>query len=315
MIKIFSMKIFIKFCLFVIISIILAPKFQAQTKEDLDKCSKKQDSLLRVNFQKTQQIDKLNSDIKRLNSFISNSKSGQNKLSLLEDLEKKLAKCTEETTQLKSEIERLNGLSKTQNKTSAITTTKSSKSNFTTIKIGTQTWMSENLNVTKFRNGDVVLEAQTDELWIKAAEQKVAAWCYYDNDPTQTKLYNWYAVNDPRGLAPEGYHVPDEDDWSTLVNHLGGETVAGPKLKFASSWGDLTSVVYAKNNFAAEPLGWRKTSKEGIAFTKEGAFFWCSTALSLKYAWTRYLIYKSNDVKSYCYPKSSGLSVRCVKNK
>lgn len=309
------MKIFIKICLVVILNLLLTSNYQAQLKEDLDKCSKKYDSLLRVNFQKSQQIDKLNSDIKRLNTFISNSKSGQNKLNLLDEMEKKLAKCNDESTHLKTEIERLNGLLKAQGNKNVITTTKNSKSNFSTIKIGNQTWMSENLNVTKFRNGDIILEAQTDELWIKAAEQKVAAWCYYDNDPTQTKLYNWYAVNDPRGLAPEGYHVPDEDDWNTLVNHLGGELVAGPKLKFASSWGDSTSVVYAKNNFAAEPMGWRKTSKEGIAFTKEGAFFWCSTALSLKYAWTRYLIYKSNDVKSYCYPKSSGLSVRCVKNK
>jgi uncharacterized protein (TIGR02145 family) len=293
----------------------VAPQYHSQLKEDLDKCSKKNDSLLRINFQKSQQIDKLNSDIKRLNTFISNSKSGQNKLNLLEEMEKKLTKCTEESAQLKQEIERLNGLLKTTSKNNLTASSKSSKNNFTTIKIGNQTWMSENLNVTKFRNGDIILEAQTDELWIKAAEQKVAAWCYYDNDPTQTKLYNWYAVNDPRGLAPEGYHVPDEDDWNTLVNHLGGETVAAPKLKFASSWGDSTSVVYAKNNFAAEPMGWRKSSKEGIAFTKEGAFFWCSTALSMKYAWTRYLIYKSNDVKSYCYPKSSGLSVRCVKNK
>ncbi|NDF59813.1 MAG: hypothetical protein EB100_01915 [Crocinitomicaceae bacterium] len=309
------MKIFIKFCSFVLLIIMVAPQYHSQLKEDLDKCSKKNDSLLRINFQKSQQIDKLNSDIKRLNTFISNSKSGQNKLNLLEEMEKKLTKCTEESAQLKQEIERLNGLLKTTSKNNLTASSKSSKTNFTTIKIGNQTWMSENLNVTKFRNGDIILEAQTDELWIKAAEQKVAAWCYYDNDPTQTKLYNWYAVNDPRGLAPEGYHVPDEDDWNTLVNHLGGETVAAPKLKFASSWGDSTSVVYAKNNFAAEPMGWRKSSKEGIAFTKEGAFFWCSTALSLKYAWTRYLIYKSNDVKSYCYPKSSGLSVRCVKNK
>ncbi len=309
------MKIFIKFCSFVLLIIMVAPQYHSQLKEDLDKCSKKNDSLLRINFQKSQQIDKLNSDIKRLNTFISNSKSGQNKLNLLEEMEKKLTKCTEESAQLKQEIERLNGLLKTTSKNNLTASSKSSKNNFTTIKIGNQTWMSENLNVTKFRNGDIILEAQTDELWIKAAEQKVAAWCYYDNDPTQTKLYNWYAVNDPRGLAPEGYHVPDEDDWNTLVNHLGGETVAAPKLKFASSWGDSTSVVYAKNNFAAEPMGWRKSSKEGIAFTKEGAFFWCSTALSMKYAWTRYLIYKSNDVKSYCYPKSSGLSVRCVKNK
>lgn len=309
------MKIFIKIYLVVFLCMISNKNYHSQTNEDLDKCSKKYDSLLHVNFQKTQQIDKLNSDIKRLNIFISNSKSGQSKLNQLEVLEKKLAKCTEETANLKSEIDRLNGVLKTQVKTNTVSTTKTSKPNFNTIKIGTQTWMSENLNVTKFRNGDIILEAQTDELWIKAAEQKVAAWCYYDNDPTQTKLYNWFAVNDPRGLAPEGYHVPDEDDWNALVNHLGGETVAGPKLKFASSWGDSTSVVYAKNNFAAEPLGWRKTSKEGIAFTREGAFFWCGTALSLKYAWTRYLIYKSNDVKSYCYPKSSGLSVRCVKNK
>jgi uncharacterized protein (TIGR02145 family) len=80
-----------------------------------------------------------------------------------------------------------------------------------TIKIGKQTWMAENLNVDKFRNGDLIPHIQDPEEWEQAGKNQQPAWCYYENDPENGniygKLYNWYAVNDPRGLAPEGFHV------------------------------------------------------------------------------------------------------------
>ena len=104
---------------------------------------------------------------------------------------------------------------------------------FEEVTIGNQIWMTKNLNVDKFRNGDPILEAKTDEEWQKAGEKKQPAWCYYDNDPKNGeqygKLYNWYAVNDPRGLAPEGYHVPTDAEWTQLSDYLGGEDVAGKK--------------------------------------------------------------------------------------
>jgi len=93
--------------------------------------------------------------------------------------------------------------------------------NIKSVQIGTQTWMVENLNVSTFRNGDPIPQAKTNEEWSKAAESEQPAWCYYDNDPKNGgkygKLYNWYAVNDPRGLAPAGWHVPSKVEFEHLA--------------------------------------------------------------------------------------------------
>jgi uncharacterized protein (TIGR02145 family) len=108
------------------------------------------------------------------------------------------------------------------------------------VKIGTQVWMAENLNVNKFRNGDIIPEAKTNEEWQKAIENQQPAWCFYDNSIANGvkfgKLYNWFAVNDPRGLAPFGWHIPTSDEWSVLINYLGGYKVAGTKLKSTSGY-------------------------------------------------------------------------------
>ena len=103
------------------------------------------------------------------------------------------------------------------------------------VTIGSQVWMTENLNVDKFRNGDPIPEAKTYEEWKKAGENKQPAWCNYKNDPANGekygKLYNWFAVNDPRGLAPKGCHIPSDKEWTVLTDFLGGNKVAGTKMK------------------------------------------------------------------------------------
>jgi uncharacterized protein (TIGR02145 family) len=89
------------------------------------------------------------------------------------------------------------------------------------VKIGTQIWMEENLNVAHFRNGDLIFHARTDDEWEFAAKAHKPAWCYYDNDPVNGrecgKLYNFYAVIDKRGLAPLGYHVPSMQEVEKLI--------------------------------------------------------------------------------------------------
>lgn len=85
-------------------------------------------------------------------------------------------------------------------------------------------------------------------------------------------------------------------------------------MRFGKSWGDSILVTSAKGNFGALPSGWRKFTDEKIEFLNEGAYWWSATALSLKFAWTRYLLFHSKEVKSYCYNKGSGLAVRCVKD-
>ena len=90
--------------------------------------------------------------------------------------------------------------------------------------IGEQIWMTKNLNLEKFRNGDPIPQVKTQAQWKKAREEKKPAWCYYNNDPVNGvkfgKLYNWFAVTDPRGLAPKGWHIPNEEEWKQLVKYL-----------------------------------------------------------------------------------------------
>lgn len=109
-----------------------------------------------------------------------------------------------------------------------------------TVVIGNQEWMPENLNVDKFRNGDIISEAKTDEEWIKGIEEKRPVWCYYEfnkvNESKHGKIYNKYAIEDSRGLAPTGFHIPTEADWQQLINSLGGNLIAGSKLKSYDSW-------------------------------------------------------------------------------
>lgn len=104
---------------------------------------------------------------------------------------------------------------------------------YKTVVIGSQTWMAKNLNINRFRNGDPIPEAKTIEEWKLASESGQPAWCYYENDPSNGSkydiLYNWFAVNDLRGLAPIGYHIPTYWEWATLSNFLGES--AGNKMK------------------------------------------------------------------------------------
>jgi uncharacterized protein (TIGR02145 family) len=112
------------------------------------------------------------------------------------------------------------------------------------VKIGDQTWMITNLNVSKFRNGDPIPEVKSNEEWEKAGKNKQPAWCYYDNNSSNGvkygKLYNWWAVNDPRGLAPEGWHVPDAEEVQLLFkNGYGDGDIFVPELKSKSGWSDV----------------------------------------------------------------------------
>lgn len=106
------------------------------------------------------------------------------------------------------------------------------------VTIGTQEWTTRNLDTTQFRNGDLIPEAASYEEWEAAAENQTPAWCYYQNDPENGnsfgKLYNWYAVSDPRGLAPEGWHIPSLEEWETMINFLGDN--ANEQLKGGDDW-------------------------------------------------------------------------------
>jgi len=108
------------------------------------------------------------------------------------------------------------------------------------VDIGGQIWIQRNLDVDCFRNGDLIQEAKSNEDWQKAADEEKPAWCYYDNDPANGKkygkLYNWYAVNDPRGLAPEGWSIPTTEEWEILRDELGENYIT--KIIDCADWLD-----------------------------------------------------------------------------
>jgi uncharacterized protein (TIGR02145 family) len=181
------------------------------------------------------------------------------------------------------------------------------------VKIGTQTWTSKNLDVSTYRNGDVIPEVQDSNAW---ANLKTGAWCYYENKVSNGKkygkLYNWYAVNDPRGLAPKGYHIPTDAEWTILTDYLGGEYKAGTKMKSASGWkgnGNGTNT----SGFSCIPGGGR-FSYGTFDFIDDFFYLWSSTEGNADDAWYRYLDYDSGDVKRISYFKFLGFSVRCIKD-
>jgi uncharacterized protein (TIGR02145 family) len=116
------------------------------------------------------------------------------------------------------------------------------------VAIGSQVWMSTNLNVSTYRNGDVIPQVQDKDTWYKLT---TGAWCYYENNAANGnkygKLYNWYAVNDARGLAPAGWHIPTDGEWTVLSTYLGGEDVAGKKMKSTSGWESWTEDIICSN--------------------------------------------------------------------
>jgi len=199
-----------------------------------------------------------------------------------------------------------------ENNTGKVTQTGSFKS----VKIGAQTWMSENLNVSTFRNGDPIPEAKTNEEWEKAGENKQPAWCYYDNDPANGakygKLYNWYAVNDPRGLAPVGYHVPSDAEWTILTGFLGGQDAAGTKMKSKSGWAENRNGTNS-SGFSGLPGGGRY---DDGAFSYIGTVgdWWSSTEDDAGSAWGRYLGYGDGSVYGSYGNEENGFSVRCLRD-
>jgi uncharacterized protein (TIGR02145 family) len=188
-----------------------------------------------------------------------------------------------------------------------------------TVKIGNQVWMVENLNVNVFRNGSAIPEAKTTEEWEMAGEEKKPAWCYYKNDPANGekfgKLYNWYAVNDNRSLAPKGWHVPSAEEWQTLIDYYGGQEVAGGKMKETGTvhWKGPNTGATNEDGFSALPGGHRDHNAN-LFNIGHYATFWTSTECNKINAWKRHLSH--GDVKVYndCLSKSMGFSVRCVKD-
>ncbi len=185
-----------------------------------------------------------------------------------------------------------------------------------TIQIGTQQWMGKNLAVAFYRNGDPIPQVTDPGLW---AGLTTGAWCYYNNDPIlgykYGKLYNWYAVNDPRGLAPQGWHIPSDAEWTTLANTLGGEIEAGGKMKEpgTANWTGPNTGADNSSGWAGLPGGFRNFNGPFSVVGVTG-YWWSSTVNATTVAWNRNLFFTNGSLYRNIFDKRNGFSVRCLRD-
>jgi len=187
---------------------------------------------------------------------------------------------------------------------------------YDTVHIGTQVWLKENLKVTHYRNGDSIPNVTDDVQWVNLTTG--AAYCNYDNDVnaaiTYGRLYNFYAVSDNRSICPTSWHVPTDIEWTTLITYLGGENVAGGKLKETGTthWQSPNTGATNETGFTALPGGSRHSGDGSFLTIGYYGRWWSSTEYITTNAWTRDMAYNYSTVARTNYYKLSGFSVRCV---
>jgi uncharacterized protein (TIGR02145 family) len=184
---------------------------------------------------------------------------------------------------------------------------------YPSIILGTQEWMQQNLQVTKYRNGQALINAVTNSSW----NTTNGAYGIYGgsnvNNTNYGKLYNWYAVNDSRGLCPTGWHVPTTIEWSTLENYLGGTSVAAGKLKTVDGWNTPNLGATNESGFTGLPGGYRFTDGT-YWYNLQIAQWWTSTNANTTIAHASRLYYQNEGVINSTYDKKIGSSVRCLKD-
>jgi uncharacterized protein (TIGR02145 family) len=185
---------------------------------------------------------------------------------------------------------------------------------FKTVKIGNQVWMAENLNVDHYRNGDPIPTGLSNAQWESTTQGACAIYNDDDsNDKIYGKLYNWYAVNDARGLCPVGWHVPSDDEWTLLTLSFGGEKVAGGKMKSSTGWNAPNTGATNSSGFTGLPGGYRGGDGP-YYYVGYGGYWWSSTEYDSTSAWYRILSYDGSDVSRGNYNEQGGFSVRCVRD-
>jgi uncharacterized protein (TIGR02145 family) len=210
-----------------------------------------------------------------------------------------------------------NQISFTTSQPTAVDTSTSS------VTIGTQIWSTKNLYVIHYRNGDPIPQVTDPTQW---ANLTTGAWCWYNNDSatygaTYGRLYNWYAVNDLRGLAPQGWHVPTGSEWNILTKFIDPSAdttqwysnTAGGAMKSTSGWIIPNTGATNTSGFSGLPGGYRNEYGSFVNIGRTG-FWWSSSAYDMLYALSRYLFYNVNYLDNVAYKKSNGFSVRVVKD-
>lgn len=185
------------------------------------------------------------------------------------------------------------------------------------VYIGTQVWMADNLKTTKFRDGSDIPNVTESDDWIELADP---GYCWYGNDEetygnTYGALYNWYAVADAKGLCPTGFHVPTDDDWTTLITFAGGDAAAGGKLKEKGTthWTAPNTEANDDYEFKALPAG-RRSDEGYFWYIGTGTRWWSSTQFDETYAWSRDASYDNAGIQRDFKTKTYGMSIRCIKD-
>jgi uncharacterized protein (TIGR02145 family) len=188
------------------------------------------------------------------------------------------------------------------------------------VTIGTQVWMVENLKTTRLNDGTAIPWV-SDTSWQSLSSP---AYCYYSNDITWKdiygKLYNWWAVNTGK-LAPAGWHVPTDAEWTTLITYLGSDSIAGGKLKSTGTVESITGLWFSPNTgatnttgFTAYPGGYRFASGVGFKQINMLGYWWTSTEFGTSTAYDYFMRFDDTNVHHEYSFKNCGYSVRCIKN-
>jgi uncharacterized protein (TIGR02145 family) len=192
---------------------------------------------------------------------------------------------------------------------------------YRTIVIGTQEWMAENLSTSVYRNGDAIATGLSTSQWTSTVQ---GAWAYFQNDASKNcpfgKLYNWYACVDARELCPSGWHVPTDADWTVLSDYLGGEAIAGGKMKTLGMSDSATGLWSAPNSgatnssgFSGIPGGYRMLQGPYSNLEFIG-YYWSSSDFVTLSTYYRYIIYDDVDLTRVTGAKGNGFSVRCLRD-
>jgi uncharacterized protein (TIGR02145 family) len=183
--------------------------------------------------------------------------------------------------------------------------------------IGSQIWTTENLNVSNYNNGDPIPQVTDPSLW---SNLTTGAWCWYNNDSATYaavygKVYNWYAVNDSRGIAPIGWRIPTIDDWATLETSLGGASVAGGKMKTTGTthWNSPNTGADNSSGFSGIGSGYRYLAG-AFDRSRVRCYFWSITEFSTTNAACRLLYSNASNSGNQSALKTYGMYVRCVKD-
>lgn len=197
---------------------------------------------------------------------------------------------------------------------------------YKTVVIGSQEWMAENLHASVYRNGNAIQNISDIHQW---SNLTAGAWCNYLNGDgfgdIYGKLYNWYAANNKHGLAPEGWHIPSNEEWDILINYLGGGSLVGPKMKHTGEehWRDrdegiTNSHATNESGFSAIPGGYPGRQINGYFSNGYHLYggWWSRTKTEAgsSAAWGYGLCYSPQEIQRSAFDKKCGLYIRCIKD-